>query len=506
LRFFPFRRSRFARPPLFRKKEEKKLNLFPLFSLFSLYSVSLALPLTTVQRPREHAEDAEAFGVIAQRGLESSRLLAAGGKSRTPRALAARLKAAFGLSAAPAAGGGGGSSCANNASNAGIDWNPLARLASSLFRVAPGLSCALGPLDAPRKKAIARAQYRRQATPPPVAAPTVRGGGGGGGDDQNGVGVGEGQEDGPAQETDRRMEAMLAELVSAARRAANAANAANANSSSSSSSGSVRAIEAILDHSSFATTVENLFALSFLIRDGFVALTDSSDGYRVKAVKKSSSAKRENANNHDNAPSSPGGGAGDNPNQKQQQKQHRQLVLAYSPADFEEWKRAVNPRDCLMPRHQASLSGNAVPAAAAAAAAAAAVSARVPAAVGTAAAAAAAAAAASRGGGGASRPPAQTPATATRPPPPQSLLSPTQLVRRGPPAPAPAPAPGASKKRRSSADVSDDDDDDSGDEDEDSPVKKKVARGGGGGGGGIGGPRKSGKGGPLLPPRPARRT
>ena len=107
----------------------------------------------TVQRPREHAEDAEAFGVIAQRGLESSRLLAAGGKFRTPRALAARLKAAFGVavpSAAAAAGPSTGNAAAASAATtnaAAIDWDPLARLAASLFRFAPGLSCALEPGD-----------------------------------------------------------------------------------------------------------------------------------------------------------------------------------------------------------------------------------------------------------------------------------------------------------------------------------------------------------------------
>jgi hypothetical protein len=245
-----------------------------------------------VERPREQAEDAAAFCVVSQRGLESARLLAAGGRHRTPAALAARCRAAL----APAA-------PAGPLPPGAFDWCLLAAHAGLLFRIAPGASCALGPLDAPTRGRAGAAPRARRATPPPVAAPSVR-------DDDGG---GDRAADGPAQETDARMAAMYGALLEKGDAGA-------------------RVVAAVLDHSSFATTVENLFALSFLVRDQQVAVSDAQGGLVAVAVGRGVPPAVAAARAPDGDPGAP----------------PRQFVLAYTMEDWEAWKRAVGEGECLM--------------------------------------------------------------------------------------------------------------------------------------------------------------
>lgn len=85
-------------------------------------------------------------------------------------------------------------------------------------------------------------------------------------------------------------------------------------------------IELCINHDSFSQTIENIFTLSFLVRDGRVSLTTSPEGIVVSKV-------------------SPGGGS----QQEQQPKERVQFVMALSMEEWESWKGLVERRNALMP-------------------------------------------------------------------------------------------------------------------------------------------------------------
>jgi hypothetical protein len=248
-------------------------------------------------------------------------MLAAGGESRTPSALLLRVVAALGPSAPPDAPTQAAAPTLPLRPG-DLDWGVLASAAAAAFRTATGASCALGPLDvAPRGRAVGARAGRDRGTPPPLVAPAVRDVGGGEGEDDAAAAAAAAA--GPAQETDARMVALYTELLAAG-------------------DAGLRVVAAVLDHERFATTVENLFALSFLVRDGIVALADAPDGWRAIAVGRGvapavAAARAEAAGLEAVA----GGGAAPT----------RQLVLAFDADDWQAWKTAVPPAECVMARH-----------------------------------------------------------------------------------------------------------------------------------------------------------
>jgi hypothetical protein len=95
--------------------------------------------------------------------------------------------------------------------------------------------------------------------------------------------------------------------------------------------GAAPLLELVLDHASFAQTVENLFALSFLVRDGRVELRDGEGG--VQVVQRTRG----------------GGGGGGGAREAPAETERVQFVVTVDMAQWEEWKAAVGPEETLMP-------------------------------------------------------------------------------------------------------------------------------------------------------------
>ena len=90
-------------------------------------------------------------------------------------------------------------------------------------------------------------------------------------------------------------------------------------------------IELCINHDSFSQTIENIFTLSFLVRDGKVSLSKSAEGIVVTKVSS--------------------GGASQQ--QQQQAKERVQFVMTLSMGEWMEWKKRVDRKNALMP-HRAS--------------------------------------------------------------------------------------------------------------------------------------------------------
>ncbi|KAK9844086.1 hypothetical protein WJX81_004253 [Elliptochloris bilobata] len=231
-----------------------------------------------VARPREGVEDSECFAVICDKGAEGARKLVSGGRGRTVRDFIRALKTTYGR---------GEEALADDEPLApdAFDWGALARRAAPLFRPAPGVSCMLGPMDAAHKerKAVVRAPKRRVGE---KLAPTEL----------------SAAEAAASAEIEENRTEMLSALV--ARGDAGAG-----------------LLETVLNHASFAQTVENIFALSFMV-----------SAARARVARHPELGLVVHAN-------IPRGGAGAAPAQGRQQ-----VALSYSMEDWQHWRRVPQPK------------------------------------------------------------------------------------------------------------------------------------------------------------------
>ncbi|KAK9814085.1 hypothetical protein WJX72_000419 [[Myrmecia] bisecta] len=247
-----------------------------------------------VQRPREQAADAEAFSDLATLAKEGATKLAQGGKGRSITDFLRRLKARYVHSSEAQEDGA--------LDPEAFNWAALGQHVNKYFKTAPGVCCMLGPLDAqPKVRKVAQ----RMAKKPPGKL----------------INPDQQQEARPEdmQETDKNMEVMYSMLASHPR---------------------AHVLEVILNHESYAQTVENMFALSFLVKDARVKLENSDDGMVV--IWQTSKKKKKDKTGE-------GAAAAEAP---EVEAAREQFVIASNMDDWETWKQYVDPKDCLMPHRE----------------------------------------------------------------------------------------------------------------------------------------------------------
>eukprot|EP00887_Chlorella_sp_A99_P002822 scaffold6.g2822.t1 len=235
-----------------------------------------------IQKPKEAAIDAAIFADVAGYGLDYVRKLAQGGKSYNVADLLRRLKARY-VAADDA-------QVAGEEDPAAFNWVAAGQAVAFLFRPAPVVHHMLGPLDAQPKARKAAGQRQKRKGPQP-ADEAVRP------DEVQDL------DEGNKQETDRNMEIMWNVLRAVGGRAP--------------------MLELVMNRESYGQTVENMFALSFLVRDSRVEEElDEKGGIIVVQHHK----KKEAAGGRDR---------GNEPDR-----------------DWEEWKRSLDPNTPDMMPHR----------------------------------------------------------------------------------------------------------------------------------------------------------
>ncbi|KAG2432697.1 hypothetical protein HYH02_006681 [Chlamydomonas schloesseri] len=251
-----------------------------------------------VQRPKELAQSAEEFRNLTECNNEQANKLVQR-PGRTPRDLLAAMKAKFVHTANPQVDGA--------EDPYAFCWGEVGATAEHQRRPARGASCMFGPMLAQAKERKAIAQRQKRQAPAELVRP-----------EEKDCMVEGGEE---KQDTDRNMEVMLTTI-----RAQN--------------SSLVGFPELVLNASSFAQTVENIFTLSFLVRDNRVALVEDEErGWCVRPLEGRGKAAQQQQQQQ----------AAQQGQGQQAAPPRLQFIMSFHLKDWEEMKRYVRPSDCLMP-------------------------------------------------------------------------------------------------------------------------------------------------------------
>jgi non-structural maintenance of chromosomes element 4 len=246
-----------------------------------------------VTKPREQAMDSEIFNLITEHSVEYVRKLAQSGKSYSAADFLRRLKTRY----------------VNDpdAQNAAKDdpslfkWFQLGSHVAYAFKPAPVTFHMLGPMDSqPMMRKVGQRQRRRD----PIGAATRP-------DEVEDL------EDDDKQETDRNMEEMWKAL-------------------GRQPDSTARLVDLVLNHKSYAQSLENLFTLSFLVRDARVELKECEER-GIMVVKKDMKK---------------GGGGGSKDNAAQEA-QRVQFVMRMDMDTWEEWCTYTRAGECLMTHRKA---------------------------------------------------------------------------------------------------------------------------------------------------------
>jgi len=250
--------------------------------------------LIQVKKPTEAVLDSEVMNILVHGGVELVRKAAYGGMNYNPDDFVRRLKSRYVEDADLQ------EQVADNPSL--FPWSTLReKRFLTWFRSAPATYHMMGPMSAvpPPKRHAAQRRKRREIVGEGERPDTL---------EEEDIVDG----DHASKETDKNMEHMWTILGRQNR-------------------GCCPMIELCLNHDSFAQTVENIFTLSFLVRDGRVSLQDSEQGIIVtKLSNQNKSTQDENEAN----------------------KERVQFVMSLSMGDWMEWKQIVPPEKTLMPHRQ----------------------------------------------------------------------------------------------------------------------------------------------------------
>ena len=245
-----------------------------------------------IEKPREHARDTDLLQHLAVNALSVAKMNM-GSRTNTPKDIVQCLKTAF----LPGWRNGSGADLED------LDWKRMGQFSAPYFRTAPAMSCLLGPLmdiEPATRKASERRERQEVAelVNPDVVA------------DAAACST-------EKQETDKNMEEMLTVLRQLKK---------------------VRIGRLILNPRSFAQTVENIFTLSFLVKDARATIEEdegepSGSELVVCLARKDAPAPRPEAD----------GAAAPTPLRGQ-----RQFVSTFSMPTWERMKTRIKQQDCLI--------------------------------------------------------------------------------------------------------------------------------------------------------------